>query len=188
MKTDSKKWTVITSKYLMRKPWLTARQDHVRLPNGNENKEYYVLEYPDWVNVIAITTTGEFVFIRQYRHGLGETRFEIPAGVIDPTDPNPEAAARRELLEETGFTGGEWSLLTVLSGNASTTNNLCHCFIAEGVSQTDHQHLEATEDIEVVLLNREDVLKLLRKDEIKQSLMAAPLYKYFFLHHTESKS
>ena len=179
-KTDSKTWEVISSKYLFKRPWLTARQDHVRLPNGNENPEYYVLEYPDWVNVIAVTTSGDFVLIRQYRHGLGETRFEIPAGVIDPTDADAEAAGRRELLEETGFGGGQWTLLTVLSGNASTTNNLCHCFVAEGVEKVDSQHLEATEDIEVVLLKGDEVLRLLQNDEIKQSLMAAPLYKYFF--------
>ena len=179
-KTDSKKWTVVESKYLFHRPWLTARQDHVRLPNGNENKEYYVLEYPDWVNVIAITTSGQFVFIRQYRHGLGETHYEIPAGVIDPTDDNPEVAGRRELLEETGYGLGTWTLLTTLSGNASTTNNLCHCFIAENVEKVDTQHLEATEDIDIVLLTRPEVEALLEADEIKQSLMAAPLFKYFY--------
>ena len=178
--TEPKNWTVLSSKYLFERPWLTARQDHIRLPNGNENKEYYVLEYPDWVNVIAITQEGKYVFIRQYRHGLGETHFEIPAGVIDPTDESPEIAGRRELLEETGFTGGKWTLLTSLSGNASTTNNLCHCFLAEGVVQTSNQHLEATEDIDVTLLERHEVLQLLQQDEIKQSLMVAPLYKYFF--------
>ena len=52
---DEKKWEVLHSEYLIRRPWLTARRDHVRLPNGVENPEYYVLEYPDWVNVIALT-------------------------------------------------------------------------------------------------------------------------------------
>ena len=55
---DDKRWTVLESEYLFRRPWLTARRDKVQLPNGNINPEFYVLEYPDWVNVIAVTDTG----------------------------------------------------------------------------------------------------------------------------------
>lgn len=175
---DPKKWEVISSEYLFRRPWLTARRDHVRLPNGNENKEYYVLEYPDWVNVVARTKGGDFLMIRQYRHGLGRTCFELVAGVIDPEDASPEDAARRELLEETGFGGGNWHLLCTLSANASAMNNICHCFLAEGVEHVSTQHLEPTEDIEVHLLTEAQVHQLLEGDEIKQALMAAPLWKY----------
>ncbi len=110
LKNDPQPWTVVESEYLFRRPWLTARRDHVRLPNGVENPEYYVLEYPNWVNIIARTREGKFILIRQYRHAYGETNYELVAGVIDPTDANPEAAARRELLEETGYAGGEWKL------------------------------------------------------------------------------
>ena len=64
------KWETISSEYLFRRPWLTVRHDQVRLPDGRINPEFYVLEYPDWVNIIAITENGEFVMERQYRHGL----------------------------------------------------------------------------------------------------------------------
>lgn len=67
---DDKKWQILASEYLFRRPWLTVRRDHVRLPNGAEIPEYYVLEYPDWINVIAITRDGRFLLERQYRHGL----------------------------------------------------------------------------------------------------------------------
>ena len=103
---DDRKWTVLSSKYLWKRPWLTVRQEHVRLANGLEAPEFYILEYPDWVNVIAITKEGEMVMIRQYRHGVDRCDYELCAGVIEP-DEDPEAAARRELLEETGFGGGE---------------------------------------------------------------------------------
>lgn len=175
---DPKQWKVLKSEYLFKHPWLTARRDHIQLPNGHENKDYFVLEYPDWVNVIARTRDGLFLLIRQYRHGLQRTCFELVAGVVDPTDASAEEAARRELLEETGYTGGTWRLLTTLSGNASTTNNLCHCFVAEGVEKTAEQHLEPTEDIDTVLLTEDEVRRLLCADEIVQSLMAAPLWRY----------
>ncbi len=81
MNTDDRKWEIIESEYLIRRPWLTARRDRVKLPTGVEIPEYYILEYPDWVNVIAITKEGKFVLVRQYRHGIKETRYEICAGV-----------------------------------------------------------------------------------------------------------
>ena len=67
MEQHSKRWKTLKSEYLFKRPWLTARRDVVQLPNGVVNNEFYVLEYPDWVNVIAITKDGLFVFVRQYR-------------------------------------------------------------------------------------------------------------------------
>lgn len=176
---DPRKWEVLESEYLIRRPWLTARRDCVRLPSGVVNREYYVLEYPDWVNVIARTVDGRFLLIRQYRHGLGETRYELCAGVVDPTDASPEAAARRELLEETGYGGGQWREYCVLSANPSAMTNLSHTFVAEGVEPVAAQHLEETEDITVHLLAPAEVRALLEADALRQALMVAPLWKYF---------
>ena len=99
MSTDDRKWEIIESEYLIRRPWLTARRDRVKLPTGVEIPEYYILEYPDWVNVIAITKEGKFVLVRQYRHGIKETRYEICAGVCE-TGEEPLLSAQRELYEE----------------------------------------------------------------------------------------
>ena len=181
LKNDPQPWEVIDSEYLFRRPWLTARRDHVRLPNGAENPEYYVLEYPDWVNIIARDKEGQFIMIRQYRHGRGETSFEPVAGVIDPTDPNPLAAAQRELYEETGYVGGHWEHFITLSPNTSAMTNLSHTFLATDVEFGGERHLEPTEDIVVHLLTEDDVRGLLERGEIRQALMAAPLWKYFCL-------
>ena len=175
---DVGKWTVLESEYLIRRPWLTARRDKVQLPNGVINPEYYVLEYPDWVNIIAITEDGRMIFERQYRHGRGEVGYEIPAGVCEPGE-TPEEAARRELLEETGFGGGTWHLNMVAAPNPSTSTNLCYSFIATGVSRLSDQHLEATEDIEVHLLYEDEVLRLMREGHIIQAPMLCSLWKYF---------
>ncbi|MDE7421398.1 MAG: NUDIX hydrolase [Muribaculaceae bacterium] len=176
-----RKWRTVESEYLIQRPWLTARRDKVELPDGRVHPEYYVLEYPDWVNVIAITEDGQFVMVEQYRHGLEDVFTELVAGVIEK-DEAPLAAAQRELLEETGFAGGEWSLNTVLSQNPSSTNNLTYSFIARGVRKVSGQHLDETEDISVRLLSKSELMELLISDEMKQSLMAAPLWKYFALN------
>ncbi len=176
--TDGK-WKKLESQYLFQRPWLTVRRDKVELPDGRTNNEFYVLEYPDWVNVIAITEDGQFVMERQYRHGIGVTCYEICAGVIEQGE-SPLEAAKRELLEETGYGEGEWREIMTLSGNSSTTNNYTHCFIATGVKKIGTQNLDRTEDISIHLLEESQVLSLLENNRITQSLMAAPLWSYFY--------
>ena len=182
MNGDDKKWEILNSEYLIRRPWLTARRDCVRLPDGVVNEEYYVLEYPDWVNVIALTEDGHFIMEKQYRHGLQWTGYEICAGVCEENE-TPMKSAQRELLEETGFGGGEWSYFMTLSANASSMNNLCHCFVATGVRRIFDPCQEATEDISVHLLTTEEVLSLLVNNEMRQALMIAPLWRFFAERH-----
>jgi 8-oxo-dGTP pyrophosphatase MutT (NUDIX family) len=176
---EEKKWKILSSEYLVRRPWLTARRDVAELPDGRINHEYYVLEYPDWVNIIAITKDGRIVMERQYRHALGKTCYELPCGVIEAGE-TPLEAAQRELLEETGFAGGEWQEWMTLSPNPATSTNLAHSFLATGVEHVSGQHLDATEDIDVYLLEQDYVRELLQNNQILQALMAAPLWKYFY--------
>lgn len=180
---EIKKWKTLGSEYIIRRPWLTARRDTVELPNGKINPEHYILEYPAWVNVIAITDSGDFVMVRQYRHGLQDVFTELVAGVAESGE-EPLEAIKRELLEEAGYAGGNWKLHMVISQNPSCTTNLTYCYLATGVAKVSDQNLDETEDIEVVLLTEKDVLQMLNNDEIKQSLMAAPLWKYFAHHPT----
>lgn len=175
---NEKRWKILHTEYLIKRPWLTARRDEVQLPDGRIIPEYYVLEYPEWVNVIAITHDGRYVMERQYRHACGRTCYELPCGVMEDGE-EPIETARRELLEETGYTGGEWRELMVLSANPSTMTNLTHCFLAVGVEKTHEQHLDPTEELTVHLLERHQVLQLLRRNEMLQSLMVAPLLKHF---------
>ena len=174
-----KKWRVLSSEYMVKRPWLTARRESVELPDGTIHPEYYVLEYPTWVNVIARTSDGNYILVEQYRHGIGEVSIELCAGCVEP-DENPVDGARRELLEETGFEGGEWTLLAKLAPNSSTSSNWCYCFLAEGVVRVnDCQHLDETEDIAVKMVDRDELYRLLSSGAIKQAMMAAPLWKYF---------
>lgn len=185
MKKDSeiKPWETLSSEYLIQRPWLTARRDVLKMPDGKVVPEYYVLEYPTWVNIIAITEDGMFILVRQYRHALGIVEYELCAGTMEASDENPLEAAKRELLEETGYAGGEWTELTVLSANPTSMNNLNHTFIAKGVKKVSSQHLDETEEITVHLFTKEELVDLLRRDEMKQALMVAPLWRYLAENH-----
>ena len=180
MNEKDMKRTILSSEYIIKRPWLTARKDKLQLPDGRINPEYYVLEYPDWVNIIAIREDGKFIMERQYRHGIQMTGYEIPAGVIEKGE-TPLEAAKRELWEETGYVGDCWEELLTEAPNSSTCTNFCHSFIARNLKKVDGQHLDPTEDISVIIMTLDEVRNLLFNNEIKQALMLAPLWKFFAL-------
>ena len=182
-KPENRPWKILESEYLAREPWFTARHERLELPDGTLVPDYYVMEYPAWVNIIARTRDGRFLFIDQYRHGLQETAYEIPAGCVEPSDASMLAAAQRELLEETGYGNGNWSELMVIGVNPSTHTNLTYCYLATEVEPITVQHLEETEDLSVHLLTLDEVKELLLNDRIKQALHAAPLWKYMAINH-----
>jgi 8-oxo-dGTP pyrophosphatase MutT (NUDIX family) len=176
---DPQPWQVLSRRYLFRKPpWLVLREDHVRLPMGGEFPEYWVSEFPDWVNVVAVTPADEVVLVRQYRHGLGAVHYELPAGVVEDTDASAEDAARRELLAETGYGGGRWTKLLTLSPNPGLQTNFTHCFLAEGVDVVADPEPEPTEDLRLHLWPIAGVLSLIEAGELVQALMVAPLLAY----------
>ena len=179
MNQTIKEWKVLESEYLVRRPWLTARRDRLELPDGRIIPEYYVLEYPDWVNVIAFTKDGQFVMERQYRHAARKISLELPCGVMEEGE-TPLEAAQRELLEETGFGGGQWKKLMELSPNPSAMSNTTHCFLAIGVEKIAEQHLDETEELSVLFMTKEEVKRMLNENQICQALMVAPLYKYIY--------
>lgn len=174
-----KKWKILSSDYPLKSKWLNVRKDKVRMPKGVELDDFYILEYRDWINVIAITEEGKFVLERQYRHGTQTVEYEICAGVIEKGE-EPLVAAQRELYEETGFGGGEWSIYCVTAPNPAAMTNRNYTFLAKGVKQISSQHLEKSEDIDVIVVSREEVKKILKEGKMMQGIMQAPLWRLFY--------
>ncbi len=137
---------------------------------------FYVLEYPDWVNIVALTDDDEIVLVRQYRHAVGRELLEIPGGVIDRADASPEAAARRELLEETGFTADRWQQVSELSANPASHTNSTFCFLATGARRVAAPTLDAGEAIEWSVLPIAEVVRRARGGELLQALHVAGLF------------
>src|ERR1043165_2116314 len=94
-------WKILSSTYVHKGPWATLRSDECQMPDGKIVPGYFVLEYPNWVNAVAITEDNKVLMVTQYRHGAGIISTEIPGGVIDG-DELPRNAVQRELLEVTG--------------------------------------------------------------------------------------
>lgn len=175
---DPAPWELLDSSYLHRRPWLTLRKDRVRLSSGRIIEDYYIQELPTLVNVLAITPAREAVLIRQYRHGIGAVHYELPAGAHDKPGESPLEAARRELLEETGYAGGTWRQWMELSANPAMMDNLTYTFLAEGVVPTGRQQLEETEELSVHTVSIEQLRTIALEGGMMQSLHVAPVLKY----------
>jgi 8-oxo-dGTP pyrophosphatase MutT (NUDIX family) len=136
-----------------------------------EGTPFYRLVCPDWVNVIPLTPDHRVAFVRQFRHGVGADTLEVPGGQMDPGDATPLQAARRELLEESGFAGETWELLGWVHPNPAILVNRCHSFLvrdARPVSPIRNDHDERTE---VELVPLEEVPRLILDGTITHALV-----------------
>ncbi|RYY54771.1 MAG: NUDIX hydrolase [Chitinophagaceae bacterium] len=164
------KWKILSSEYLFRDLWFKVRRDKCVTPSGKIVEPYYVYEFPNWVTAVALTEDNQVILEMQYRHGLGETGIEIPGGCVDDTDVDYEAAIRRELMEETGYTFDQVEYLGVTSANPSTNSNVMHMFLARGGKKTTHQQLDPNEEIEIRLASIDELKELVRSNKIVQSM------------------
>ena len=169
------KWKTLSSEYIIQKPWATLRVDNCELPDGRIAKEYYVLEYPNWANAVAVTEDGQIIMVRQYRHSGGITSIEIPGGVIENGE-EPLKGIERELLEETGYAFNKFELVSTVYPNPATSNNVCFCYLATGGKKVQEQSLDEHEDISVELYPLKEVKEMLLQNKIPQSLHASGLF------------
>lgn len=170
-------WSILKSEYPVKDKWISLRADTCKMPNGKIVAPYYVLEYPTWVNVVALNKQKEVVLVKQYRHGCQKTLLELPCGSMETTDISPTEAIKRELLEETGYTGKEFIHTGTIYVNPANHNNLTHCFLALNVELVSKPHLDDTEQIEVVLKPLNEVIESLKKNEFLQALHISSMFQ-----------
>jgi ADP-ribose pyrophosphatase len=151
------------------------------LLNTHKNSEhhFYVMETPDWINVIPVTPEGKIVLIRQYRAGTDEVTVEIPGGVIDKKDASPEAAARRELEEETAYVSDDLALIGSVYPNPSFMANTCYFVVARDAKPVGKTHFDPGEDIETFEMMPEELRQAILSGKIKHALTVAALGLFF---------
>lgn len=167
-------WPKIESRHGSHMVLFRPRWDRLRHPKTGEEFDRLVLETPDWVNVVALTTDRRLVLVRQFRFGSGSITLEIPGGMVDRGEGHQEAA-QRELREETGFTSTRWRYLGAVEPNPAFHDNLCHHWLAEDCERTHEQGLDAGEDIEIEALSLEHVRRQIELGEIRHSLVISAL-------------
>jgi 8-oxo-dGTP pyrophosphatase MutT (NUDIX family) len=169
-------WEILESDELYRNPYFVFRKDTCALPNARIMPAYYVWELVDWVNVIALTPDHRLILVNQYRHAAGKRFYEFPGGTTDPgRDENPEEAARRELLEETGYASKRLQYLGMHYPNPGLQDNRLHVYLAADCEQVCEQKLDTFEDIVVELVDVQQLLQVIEQGYPMHSLMMASL-------------
>jgi 8-oxo-dGTP pyrophosphatase MutT (NUDIX family) len=156
----------------------TSRYDHVENPRNGMRMHALVLESGDWVNVVALTKEGKIVTVEQYRFGTGKVSLEVPAGVVDPGE-SPLETAKRELLEETGYSSDNWTSLGNVEANPAFLDNHCHFWLAEDAVLAGGQSLDEGEDIGVELLTDEELKQAVSEGRMRNSLSLLALARVF---------
>jgi len=140
-----------------------------RMPDGREH-DFFVMECPDWVNVIPVTEDGRVVLIRQFRPGTKEITLEIPGGMVEPGEV-PAEAARRELEEETGYKAASIEYIGVVEPNPAFIRNRCHMFLARGARLAGGQNLDPGEVISFETATWDEVDAHIRAGRIQHGLV-----------------
>jgi len=166
-----KEWPLLSAETLVALRVFQIRRHHCQSPRTGAEHDFYVLAGNDWCNVVPLTEDGDVVMIKQFRHGTREITLEIPGGIIDPGDPSPLDAARRELLEETGYDAASVEPIGKIHPNPAIQSNTCHTFVARGCRLVGKPALDATEDIEVVRVPLREIPARLRAGEITHALV-----------------
>ncbi|MVN23507.1 NUDIX hydrolase [Mucilaginibacter arboris] len=169
------KWETLSSEYIIKQPWATMRRDTCKMPDGRIVDDYYVLEYPDWANAVAITEDNEVLLVKQYRHAANEVLLEIPGGVIDAGE-DPKTAMQRELLEETGYHFDDIEPISTMYPNPSTGTNICHAFLAKGGKLVQGQKLDEHEEIIVEKVSIPELKELLAANKFGQALHISSIF------------
>ena len=134
-----------------------------------------------------MTDEGKVVIIRQYRHGTDQVSVEIPGGVADPEDGTLARAARREMLEETGYDAAEIVPIGHVAPNPALQNNHCHTFVALGSHKVDDITPDASEDIAVEEIEVNEIERMIVEGELKHGIIIAGFY-WFDLYRKRKPS
>ena len=172
---ENMKWKTLSSEYLSRYNFFTARKDKCETPHGRIVESYYVVELPLTVCALALTTGMEAVMLRQYRHPIGKIILEVPGGFVEK-DELPEHAIERELMEETGYAFTSVEPLGEIAANPGVLNNFTKLYLATGGRKVANQQLDQNEEIDIELVPLNKLEELIFQNKIPQALHATCIF------------
>lgn len=175
MSDEKLKWNEKNMRELLKTPVLTVNEIESSSPK-DENGKYIVMTAPDWVIVIP-EINGNFLMVKQWRHGNKSLSIEFPGGVINEGE-KPEVAAKREMEEETGYKAKKITYLGSANPNPALMRNKVHFFAAVDLESTGEQHLDEDEFVEYVQIPCEEVYAKIGSEEYPHALMMSALLKF----------
>jgi 8-oxo-dGTP pyrophosphatase MutT (NUDIX family) len=184
----ARKWRTLNSERVYTTPIFDLHRRRSAHPRRGE-RDFYVLEAPSWVNIIPLTRAREVVMVRQYRHGISDFTLEIPGGMVDPEDPTPAEAARREMVEETGYDAEIVVPLGRVNPNPAIQPNFCYSFFAPNVREIGRPHAnpDGSEETEVVVVPLDEIKELIASGKISHALVIAA-FSFFHVYNPPRRS
>jgi len=165
-----KPWKILESKY----PFPDVRIDRCELPNG-QIIEPLVLDYNAEVTILALTKEQEVVLIEEYRHGVQKTILQLPGGSVDEGE-SPLEAAKRVLLEETGYQSDTFIEIGHVYPNPANYSNTMYAFLALNAEQALERDPDETTQVEINLTALDEVITMAKKGELLHSLTISTLF------------
>lgn len=171
-------WPLLGSQPLGNYRVFNLRSDRRRNPRTGHEQDFYIVEARPWVTVIATTPADELVLVEQFRHGTGTLELETPAGIMEPAETDPVAAAIRELREETGFVGSNAQIIGQVYPNPPLFTNTCTTVMISGCERQHALDLDDGEDIAVHVVPLAEIPQRIARFEIRHALAVVALYHH----------
>ena len=181
-----RRWEILNRKVLHDFKLMQIEGKEVRSPRTGKPMNVMAIHFPAWVVVVALTAEQEVVMVNQYRHGTEKIHLELPGGLVDPDDPSPIAAARRELLEETGYGSGEFSIIGECFPQPAILSNKCFVCLAMDAEFQQAQALDGGEDLEVIKIPMADIPFRIHSNHIDNGMTLLAFY-YLWMHKKKEK-
>lgn len=182
IENEKLEWEEVSCEHIVNDEWIDFRKSRYRFPDGREFEPYYSYSRRDYVVIVATDEAGNYICVRQYRHGIKRVTIEFCAGGIERCDgkeygsrldkdsaEDALAAAKRELMEETGYESDDWKFLLSVPSNATMADNYANIFVAKSCRKVSGQSLDETEFLNVHLHTRKEIDEMIASGEFPQA-------------------
>lgn len=159
------KWKTIKSEPLVDSRWVKVRKDSVDLPNGQHIDDFYAISLNDAAAIVALDDAGNIVLKKEYRYCLDRDLIEVPAGGFERGEDGL-AVAKRELLEETGYVSDDWQYIGATVESSAKLTNYMHIYFANYCRKVGEQHLDPTEELDVLVVPLKRAVEMVMNNEI----------------------
>jgi len=175
---NMKKWDIQERRELFNRRIFSIDDLRCYHPEKDVTHDFYVLNNPDWINIVVLTHDESLVLVKQHRLGTDEITIETVAGLMNDEEL-PEISAQRELLEETGFQAGEMILMKKLSANPAIMSNHIYFYLALNSRKIADQSLDMAEDIDVITVSQHEALEMISEGTINHTIIVTALSLFF---------